>query len=114
MLNILNFSKSKIVSFLIFIFLFQRFDINAQNFYWENPEKLTSKDCRFPQAVSNFNSSAFFWQEVDTQSSLIYLSGKIKISNNEGKDFEDIEKVRVLKKEKRGGFSKRIYLEDVR
>lgn len=86
-LNILNFSKSKIVSFLIFIFLFQRFDINAQNFYWENPEKLTSKDCRFPQAVSNFNSSAFFWQEVDTQSSLIYLSGKIKISNSEGKDF---------------------------
>lgn len=42
------------------------------------------------------------------------LEVMIALANNEGKDFEDIEKVRVLKKEKRGGFSKRIYLEDVR
>ena len=42
------------------------------------------------------------------------LEVMITLANNEGKDFEDIEKVRVLKKEKRGGFFKRIYLEDVR
>lgn len=42
------------------------------------------------------------------------LEVMIALANNEEKDFEDIEKVRVLKKEKRGGFSKRIYLEDVR
>lgn len=38
----------------------------------------------------------------------------IALSELENKTFEDVEKVRILKKEKRGGFSKKIYLEDVK
>lgn len=38
----------------------------------------------------------------------------IALAEVDGKTFDDIEKIRVLKKEKRGGFSKRIYLEDVK
>lgn len=38
----------------------------------------------------------------------------ITLSKLENKKFEDVEKVRILKKEKCGGFSKRIYLEDVK
>lgn len=38
----------------------------------------------------------------------------IALADLEGKTFGDIEKIRKLKKEKRGGFSKRIYLEDVK
>jgi len=42
------------------------------------------------------------------------LEVMIALAEVEGKTFDDIEKIRVLKKEKRGGFSKRIYLEDVK
>ena len=42
------------------------------------------------------------------------LEVMIALAELEGKNFNDIQKVRLLKKEKRGGFSKRIYLEDVK
>lgn len=42
------------------------------------------------------------------------LEVMIALAELEGKTFDDIEKIRALKKEKRGGFSKRIYLEDVK
>jgi len=42
------------------------------------------------------------------------LEVMISLAELEGKNFDDIQKVRLLKKEKRGGFSKRIYLEDVK
>lgn len=41
------------------------------------------------------------------------LEVMISLAEVENKSFEEIEKVRVLKKEKRGGFSKKIYLEGV-
>ena len=42
------------------------------------------------------------------------LEVMISLAGLENKTLEDVEKVRVLKKEKRGGFSKRIYLQDVK
>lgn len=60
--------------------------LHSNEFYWEIPQKLTSRDSRFPQAVSNSNSSAIFWQEIDTKNSLVYLSGKIKMADAYGKD----------------------------
>ena len=41
------------------------------------------------------------------------LEVMISLAEVENKSFEEIEKIRVLKKEKRGGFSKKIYLERV-
>jgi len=42
------------------------------------------------------------------------LEVMISLAELENKTFDDIEKVRILKKEKRGGFSKKIYLEEVK
>ena len=41
------------------------------------------------------------------------LEVMIALANLDGKELEDIEKTCTLKREKRGGFSKRIYLEGV-
>ena len=41
------------------------------------------------------------------------LEVMITISNLENKTIDDVDKIRVKKKEKRGGFSKKIYLKDV-
>lgn len=41
------------------------------------------------------------------------LEVMIAISNLENKTIDDVDKIRVKKKEKRGGFSKKIYLKDV-
>lgn len=41
------------------------------------------------------------------------LEVMIAISNVENKTIDDVDKIRVKKKEKRGGFSKKIYLKDV-
>lgn len=41
------------------------------------------------------------------------LEVMISLAELEHKTFDDIEKVRIVKKEKRGGFSKRIYLKGV-
>jgi predicted house-cleaning noncanonical NTP pyrophosphatase (MazG superfamily) len=42
------------------------------------------------------------------------LEVMIAIAELENKSFDDIEKIRCLKKDKRGGFSKKIYLEGVK
>jgi predicted house-cleaning noncanonical NTP pyrophosphatase (MazG superfamily) len=42
------------------------------------------------------------------------LEVMISLAEVENNTFDDIEKARILKKDKRGGFSKKIYLEDVK
>jgi predicted house-cleaning noncanonical NTP pyrophosphatase (MazG superfamily) len=42
------------------------------------------------------------------------LEVMISLAKLENNTFDDIEKARILKKDKRGGFSKKIYLEDVK
>ena len=63
------------------------FNIHAEEYYWENPEKITSGDCRFPQGISNNNSSAVFWQEVDTSKSQVFISCAFKMADSTGKDY---------------------------
>lgn len=60
---------------------------SAAQYYWENPLRITSTDSRFPQAVSNGNSSAVFWEEVDSSKSQIYLSAQIKFVSRDGQDY---------------------------
>ena len=80
-------SADKKLFFLVFILLFAvaffRINLYAEQYYWENPERLTTGDCRFPQAVSNENSYAIFWQEIDTKKSEVYLSAAVKKSNSD-------------------------------
>ena len=63
------------------------FNIHAEEYYWENPEKITSGDCRFPQGISNNNSCAVFWQEVDTSKSQVFISCAFKMADSTGKDY---------------------------
>ena len=60
--------------------------LTAEEYYWENPERITTGDSRFPQGISNNNSSAVFWQEVDKANSLVYISGAFKMADASGKD----------------------------
>lgn len=55
------------------------------DYYWEVPEKLTSTDSRFPKAISNTNSCAIFWQEIDTKNNEVYLSCSAKMMNPSGR-----------------------------
>lgn len=55
------------------------------DYYWEVPEKLTSTDSRFPKAISNNDSCAIFWQEIDEKNSSVYLSCTAKVYYSSGK-----------------------------
>lgn len=57
-------------------------DAFADNYYWENPERITRVDSRFPKAISNDFASAIFWQEIDAKNSAVYLSCSIKTKNS--------------------------------
>ena len=46
----------------------------AQNYYWENPERVSKSGASFPRALSNGQDAAIFWQEVDEKESSIYLT----------------------------------------
>lgn len=46
----------------------------AQNYYWENPVRVSQSGVCFPRAVYNGSMAAVFWQEVDAKNSSIYLS----------------------------------------
>lgn len=59
----------------------------AEEYYWENPEQITTGDCRFPQAISNNNSCAIFWEEVDSGKSEVYLSAAFKMADSTGTDY---------------------------
>ncbi len=48
----------------------------SQNYFWENPVRLSGIGACFPRAVSNGIDAASLWQEVDYSNSSIYLSGR--------------------------------------
>ena len=45
----------------------------AQNYFWENPVRVSQSGVCFPSAVSNGQIAAAVWQEVDAKKSSIYL-----------------------------------------
>ncbi len=47
--------------------------IFAQNYYWENPVRVSQSGVCFPRAVYNEQNAAVLWQEVDVKNSSIYL-----------------------------------------
>ncbi|QTQ16085.1 PP2C family serine/threonine-protein phosphatase [Treponema parvum] len=53
----------------------------ARDFYWEDTERITSSDSRFPSSVSNGKYTAVFWQEIDTANKSIWLSGQVYEGN---------------------------------
>lgn len=71
---------SRFFSLLCVFALLQGFFTNplfAEDYYWENPETISSNDSRFPTVATNSNGlSAVIWQEV-TAKDAFYLSGKI-------------------------------------
>lgn len=80
---------NKIKSFRKLFFLFVLFTLNfitapcllsAESYYWENPERISSGDARFPKAISSDSVSAIFWQDVDAKNSQLFLSCSIKVS----------------------------------
>lgn len=69
----------------IFISLLSLFTIFSETYYWENPERISRGESRFPSAVSNNENAASFWQEIDEKQNQIYLSCQFKIGNNDWK-----------------------------
>lgn len=67
-------ARKFIFSFLLAVFF--ALNLYAQDYYWENPEQISSTASVFPHAVYNGESAASLWQEVDSASSAIYLSGR--------------------------------------
>ncbi|MCQ2596411.1 MAG: SpoIIE family protein phosphatase [Treponema sp.] len=46
----------------------------AEDFYWENPEVITTADSRFPRSVTNGKESCVIWQETDKKGKQLWLS----------------------------------------
>ena len=46
----------------------------SQNFYWENPVRISTGDARFPHVAANDSDTYVFWQEVDARAGWIWLS----------------------------------------
>ena len=60
-----NVKLSKIFRFFsIIICIFGLHNLNAQDFYWENPKTFVNADSFFPLVVKNSNESYVFWEEV--------------------------------------------------
>ena len=96
------FNKQSLFILCFFLLSSSLFSEESITFSANQLKGNTNEENQYTQLIGN----AFIeTSDMTIQANEIILSGK---------DFEDIEKVRVLKKEKRGGFSKRIYLEDVR
>ena len=74
----------------IFIFLISLIaaPLSAVDFYWENSETITKKDSRFPLSVSNGNTTAVFWQEIDSANKKIWLSAQIYKENGSWRTVE--------------------------
>lgn len=73
--------KNGLLIFL-FVLLVSGAPVSAAQYYWENPERISTGDCRFPQAVSNSSLYAVFWQEIDTRESRVYLSAAVQQSGS--------------------------------
>ncbi|MCR5613127.1 SpoIIE family protein phosphatase [Treponema sp.] len=86
--KIRNFNKVGFLFILCALFsAVSGFELCAQDYYWENPEKISVNDSRFPIAVSNSNSCAVFWQEVDEKKSEVYISAAINMADSAGNDY---------------------------
>lgn len=69
-----QFTK-KITSLLLALFLcLSGSSLFAQTFYWEEPEKITASDSRFPTVITNKTDSYAFWQEIDSSHNQIWIS----------------------------------------
>ncbi len=67
--------RTRLLAILIFSLCFLLpLEAVAQNYFWENPESVSSAGARFPRGVSNGDCAAVIWQEVDQKNSSIYLS----------------------------------------
>lgn len=58
----------------IFIYFIFSLSIFSQEFYWDSPELLSSKNSMFPNVVQVQNKTFVFYQEVDSKNNQIYLS----------------------------------------
>lgn len=62
------------VAVLFSLMLLASKEAAAQNYYWENPVRVSQSGVCFPRAVFNGNIAAAIWQEVDAKNSSIYLN----------------------------------------
>ena len=70
-----NVKLSKIFRFFsIIICIFGLHNLNAQDFYWENPKTFVNADSFFPLVVKNSNESYVFWEEVQSINKEISIS----------------------------------------
>jgi predicted house-cleaning noncanonical NTP pyrophosphatase (MazG superfamily) len=81
------------------------FRVLSDEEYKKELEKKLIEECN---EVLNSNSDDRIEELADLLEVMISLA---ELENN---TFDDIEKVRILKKDKRGGFSNKIYLEGVK
>ena len=74
-----NALLKKIIFFLLFLLL-PLCVFSESSFYWESPRALTSVDSRFPVAVSDGNTPAVFFEEVEKAHVWTLLPGMKKKS----------------------------------
>ena len=83
------FEKRKfILKYLFSLFILSAIAFSfatARDFYWENSQKITSADSRFPSTVYNDKNSILFWQEIEAEKKQIYLSCQIYEGSNKWK-----------------------------
>ena len=61
--------------FLILVTLLTiNFSVFAQEFYWENPVKISPNNSFFPSVVQNQNNSCIFFQEVNNKTEELWVS----------------------------------------
>ena len=61
--------------FLILVTLFTvNFSVFAQEFYWENPIKISPNNSFFPSVVQSQNNSCIFFQEVNNKTEELWVS----------------------------------------
>lgn len=75
--------------------------VYATDFYWENPQKISTANTTFPVTVAGNTVGAVFWQEIDnlsTDKGTIWLSAQIK-------SFSDTESSWQTKERFAGPFS---------
>ena len=72
----LEFKKHSGIFLLFLTTAFISFAISAfaEDFYWENPSLITSKDSRFPLVLNGESESYIIYQEVDSKEKVFYLS----------------------------------------
>ena len=65
----------KLVVFLISL-LFLLLPLSAADFYWEKPSPITKTDSRFPSVLQLQKGALVFWEEINTEEKVLYLSAR--------------------------------------